>query len=517
MRDKENDAYYKRGRVILGILIIGLLCLSVYLQRKQHSENYRLVLYDRSGEEHIESDSAEERKEEQIEEQTEKQADEIYSVPMQTIRVLLYQTGYTSIYHENLVIGIKGQENVIEPEPLEDDFHNLQASLQEQGILLDTYSADTRAYCLEMADGSMMEVLSIERSCGYPVYRGRLILYPENGKFIIVNELSVEEYLYSVLPSEMPASFDMEALKAQAVCARTYASHFFYQEKYPQYHAHLDDSTACQVYGNQSEHAQTSKAVDETRGMILWNESLPAETFYYSTSCGLSADISVWPDYDISAFPYLKAHTLNEKHEEVDFSDDPSGIRFYDYLMNAQNDYEKELPWYRWFGTVDELDVSLILKKMQERYQVKPSQIQKYENGKMVSEAPGNFDEILQLSITKRNKGGSVLEVCILTAEAEYRISGEYNIRYILCDNRTEIVKRDGSKYTMTSILPSSFFVLTPILDKERVIGYSVSGGGYGHGVGMSQNGANILAHSGRDYSEILEYYYPGTKLLVNP
>lgn len=65
----------------------------------------------------------------------------------------------------------------------------------------------------------------------------------------------------------------------------------------------------------------------------------------------------------------------------------------------------------------------------------------------------------------------------------------------------------------MNTILPSAYLILTPILDKEELLGYSIIGGGYGHGVGMSQNGADALAASGTGYQDILAYYYIGTEL----
>ena len=59
-------------------------------------------------------------------------------------------------------------------------------------------------------------------------------------------------------------------------------------------------------------------------------------------------------------------------------------------------------------------------------------------------------------------------------------------------------------------ILPSAYFVIDVVKNKENVIGYTIFGGGYGHGVGMSQNGANILANMGYDYVQILKYYFTG-------
>ncbi len=102
----------------------------------------------------------------------------------------------------------------------------------------------------------------------------------------MVNELLLEEYLYAVVPSEMPASYPLEALKAQAVCARTYAYARILHAGLPEYGAHVDDSTSYQVYNNILENAQTTKAVRETKGELLYYGEELADTYYYSTSCG---------------------------------------------------------------------------------------------------------------------------------------------------------------------------------------------------------------------------------------
>ena len=97
----------------------------------------------------------------------------------------------------------------------------------------------------------------------------------------MVNELPLEEYLFSVVPSEMPASYPLEALKAQAICARTYAYGHMLRAGYPRYGAHVDDSTSYQVYNNITEADSTTTAVKETYGqMILTDEGTVANTYY---------------------------------------------------------------------------------------------------------------------------------------------------------------------------------------------------------------------------------------------
>ena len=111
---------------------------------------------------------------------------------------------------------------------------------------------------------------------------------------ILVNELPLEEYLYAVVPSEMPASYELEALKAQAVCARSYAYNQTQGLSYPEYNAHVDDSTSFQVYGNSKEQESAVRAVDETRGQKLWYQNQVVTAYYYSTSCGKTTGIEAW-------------------------------------------------------------------------------------------------------------------------------------------------------------------------------------------------------------------------------
>mgnify|MGYP002609447296 CR=1 FL=1 len=96
---------------------------------------------------------------------------------------------------------------------------------------------------------------------GYP---GELDYYEEPQGWVIVNELPLEEYLRFVVPSEMPASYALEALKAQAVCARTYAVWQMQEYAYPEYEAHVDDSTSYQVYHKIDSQTSTDQAVEET-------------------------------------------------------------------------------------------------------------------------------------------------------------------------------------------------------------------------------------------------------------
>lgn len=484
------------------MLIIGIILLFIGVWEMEDRDTYSLALSDESGSEEGEENGK------QIE--TENGLAE-WNLENTNIRVLLYSSDYQSRYHEELkIVGDYG-EIVLNAEVLCNSFEDVREVLLESGYLLEQTN---NGYCLRKEGGGNMAQCSISRSCGYPVYRGSFYLYPEEEGLVIVNELLFEEYLYGVLPSEMPAAYECEALKAQAVCARTFACRYLENPKYPQYDAALDDSTSCQVYMNLSEQAETSFAVDETKGILLTYNGAPATTFYYSTSCGLSADVTTWPDYQKEEYAYLSAYTLDKEHTAVDFSDDAQGERLLAYLSGEHAHYEKELPWYRWNCTVERADAQIMYERMAERYAVKPEMICKYRDGVRMDEAPEPLSRVTGLEVIARNAGGSVAALYVEGEECSYLIYGEYNIRYILCGTQTQVVKQDGTVQTMTTILPSAFFVLETILYNEGNIGYAIIGGGYGHGVGLSQNGANEMAKQGMDYTEILAYYYVGTQIM---
>ena len=129
----------------------------------------------------------------------------------------------------------------------------------------------------------------------------------------------MEDYLKKVVPSEMPASYEKEALKAQAVCARTYAYMQIQSNTYSRYGAQVDDSTNFQVYNNVATDANTASAVQETYGKLLLYEGKPIEAYYFSTSCGYTTDGTIW-GADLSSVPYLKGVAVRNGGEVPDLT-----------------------------------------------------------------------------------------------------------------------------------------------------------------------------------------------------
>ena len=106
----------------------------------------------------------------------------------------------------------------------------------------------------------------------------------------------------------MPSSYPLEALKAQAVCARTYAWKQIKEKKLEAYGADVDDSVNYQVYNNIGREANATQAVKETKGRILSQRGEPIEAYYFSTSAGMTSTDEIWGAK--SAAPYLKKRRL---------------------------------------------------------------------------------------------------------------------------------------------------------------------------------------------------------------
>jgi stage II sporulation protein D len=117
-------------------------------------------------------------------------------------------------------------------------------------------------------------------------YRGALLVHRIGGSLSVVNEVKLDHYVYAIVPHEMPAAWDLEALKTQAVAARTYA---IITRKTGTYYD-FESNPVQQAYeGIEEENARTSRAVDETKGEIVLYDGKPAWTFYSSSSGGRTA------------------------------------------------------------------------------------------------------------------------------------------------------------------------------------------------------------------------------------
>lgn len=304
-----------------------------------------------------------------------------------------------------------------------------------------------------------IEIRTLKRGYGTPSYRGTLEIYPSKKGVILVNELPIEQYLYAVVPSEMPASYELEALKAQAVCARSYAVKQTRTYSYPEYKAHVDDSTAFQVYGNSGEKERAVRAVNETAGEKVWHGKEIATTYYFSTSGGVTTGVEAWGRKPGRADAYLKSVKVK----------------------NEKGDYERTLPWYRWTAEID----GKLLEKQIARSTKK------------------DIGRLKEVKVTKRGPGNVAVRLVASGDKGSVTVSTENKIRRVFGGSGCRITKQDGTKASAGELLPSAFFTI-----RKKGTAYVIRGGGYGHGIGMSQNGANEMAKAGKTYREILGLFY---------
>ena len=357
------------------------------------------------------------------------------------------------------------------------------------------------------ATAGTVELLSLNRSSGHPKYRGTIEITHTGQGFRIVNELLLEEYLYGVVPSEMPPFYEAEALKTQAICARSFAVDALDHPRFPEWNVHVDDSTATQVYLNAAEDERANAAVDATAGQVLWWEDTPVKAYFYSTSCGSSSSPGeVWLSGESPAYMQGRLQIVGESERELS-SEDAFRAFIDDY--GSRDYFEKDISWFRWKTTVSLADLrTSVDKSLLTRIRTVPSLITvRAANGNFVEKEISTVGDILKVSVGERSASGVLTSVIVEGSEETIKISGEYNIRLLLAPLNSPVVCDDGTDAGTMTMLPSGYFYINDNGDGT----YTLRGGGYGHGVGMSQNGVQALAGRGLSCEEILAHYFTGT------
>ncbi len=361
------------------------------------------------------------------------------------------------------------------------------------------------------------------------IYRGVIEVVKGQSKGLTaVNQVNMEEYLYGVVPCEVSASWHKEALKAQAVAARSMAT--FQYSRFLSRGYNLVDTTTSQVYrGITSEHINTTQAVDATRGEVATYNGKVAETVYSASSGGYTADAKyVWgnsvpylvakPDpYEVDHVPWTRKITLKEIERCVANAGKNigtvEGVRIDEYsqsgrvnsltILGTKGEYTVTKENTRTFfsGTND----GSLKSRM---YQFTPY-TQTPGSGGNITIKPGTGSS----EVTLLTSEGSVkLDLEGLWMETEDTYSKIRDAVYIQTDkeliNSDEIISSSGSTTTNTG------GTYVPKREGMTVYGdLTIYGYGYGHGVGMSQYGAKGMAEAGFTYDEIITYYYEGVEI----
>lgn len=460
-------------------------------------------------------------------------------IKAENIRVLINSSNYQSVYHDSIIFTVDCPYTIDNGEETVRFEKDEEFTITKDSKLM----TNGRIKITPLEEHGKVALLNVKRNLGVPKYRGTMEISVNEKGLIVINELSIEEYLYAVVPSEMPVSYGNEALKVQAVCARSYAFNQLYANKYSAYGAHVDDSVSCQVYNNVAENDASIMAVKDTYGKVLTQGGKVITAYYFSTSCGHTASIEdVWQD--AKEAKYLTGNLQTEERMTVDFSKDEvfRGFLAKDEVSvmtdgtkkeEAVTTYDSGFLMYRWNVTMDVATLSKQINKyLADCYNSNKTSILTYVRSQELNDAteiPGativegkvfksipvsTIGTLTDMKVITRGSSGIIKELLIKGTENTVLVRYQTNIRKLLAPVATEVVRLDGSTVNGMSLLPSAFFVIDKSNESSKTT-FTLTGGGFGHGTGMSQNGVKTMVSRGKSYEEILKHYYTDANLEV--
>ena len=364
---------------------------------------------------------------------------------------------------------------------------------------------------------------------GYRYYGGFRYERIGGGDLTVVNIVDLETYIKGVVPYEMSSSWPLEALKAQAVCARSYAYINIHSGKHTSYHFDVCNTTDCQAYygaGTNSSSYQaterTDQAVDETAGEYAWYDGQVIEAFYSSSHGGASESVyNVWGT-SLERYPYLcgvedpyeadMASKNSYSSWTVSYTSSELAQRLENYGYDASSGIESLTLTYSDLGNVIQVRANYrdggsdTIRPSSMRSVFGISSIRFTVNGQAASSGSG----------TTSSSGGG------LTANGSTSLDSQGTYTVISGSGSLSQAGLDGL-YAISgsgSITPAEDAASgggsgtdTPTGTQVTVSGssYSFQGSGNGHQLGLSQYGAWAMAERGFTYEEIIEFYYPGT------
>lgn len=369
---------------------------------------------------------------------------------------------------------------------------SLQASDQNNLIYLDTKVSQktplvswvingnrySRNYVKISSDKNLIRVNKTENPDQARLYAGEMNLQPNAyGTYTLVNLVPLETYLRGVVPNEIGANAPKASLEAQAILARTYVLRNLRRFAVDDYELCAD--THCQVYyGLNGVAPNTDKAIAATRGMVLTYQNQLVDALYSSTTGGVTASFSdIWNGEDR---PYLKPvvdASLNIWDLSKQNLSDENNFQKFITLEKGFNESEWDL--FRWRK---ETSIEDITKDLQKFLRVKKSPYSKLKS-------------IQAMSVVKRSASGRILDLAIKS------------------DIGVFTLHKDEVRSAFAAPISTLFYLQPLNKGKPELWGYAFVGGGFGHGVGLSQTGAQNLAKLGWSNQKILQFYYPGTQV----
>ncbi len=310
------------------------------------------------------------------------------------------------------------------------------------------------------------------------LYAGSLKLQPNAyGNYSLVNIVPLETYLRGVVPHEVGAGAPWAAMQAQAVLARTYVLRNVRRFAIDNYQ--LCATTQCQVYfGADSYDAVADRAIASTRGLVLTYNNELVDALYFSTSGGVTAPFNeVWQG---PGRPYLRT-VLDSVNNVWDLTNRPLSDEknFRAFISQTKGFNEDTRNLFRWREAAS---LPALTKDLQTYLRT-------------LKHPLANLQQVQQLQVTRRSTSGRVLQLTAITDLGPVELE------------RDDILNAFSAPISM-------LFYLDPLTKPDQTLqGYAFIGGGWGHGVGLSQFGAYHLAQLGWTGDRILAFYFPGTQL----
>lgn len=364
---------------------------------------------------------------------------------------------------------------------------------------------------------------------GYRYYGGFRYERIGGGDLTVVNIVDLETYIKGVVPYEMSSSWPLEALKVQAVCARSYAYINIHSGKHTSYHFDVCNTTDCQAYygaGTNSSSYQaterTDQAVDETAGEYAWYDGQVIEAFYSSSHGGASESVyNVWGT-SLEQYPYLcgvedpyeadMASKNSYSSWTVSYTSSELAQRLENYGYDASSGIESLTLTYSDLGNVIQVRANYrdggsdTIRPSSMRSVFGISSIRFTVNGQAASSGSG----------TTSSSGGGLTAngSTSLDSQGTYTvISGSGSLSQAGLDGLYAISGSGSITPAEDAASGGSSGTDTPTGTQVTVSGssYTFQGSGNGHQLGLSQYGAWAMAERGFTYDEIIEFYYPGT------
>ena len=341
---------------------------------------------------------------------------------------------------------------------------------------------------------------------GQKRYAGKLKIFIRDNDILVVNVLGIEKYLGSVVGSEMPSKWPLEALRAQAIASRTYA---LKQKGNPLYD--IDSTNKNQVYiGLEAGTNKTKKAVKSTRSLVLTHENKLINSLFHSSSAGMTENSQeVWEN----EFPYLSS--------VKDFDKNNPKLRWNKQFTQSQ--LQKLFPMIGEIKQIEILNVTGTGRVKNVRIhgdygtdQISGVDIRKRMNlkstlvrFKFIEDNESKSDNKNPKLLSTKSLEDKPITYIVKGGDSLFDIAHRYNVNFQDIVDLNSI--KDPSIIEVNQILLIPRKPVQKNLTTEKIL--IVSGYGSGHGVGMSQWGAKYMATKGAKAEDILKHYYRGVKI----